>query len=107
MKRKAFWYLLVVLFLDYSFLPAPKSASALTSCEYGNCTPTLTPTPNCTSRPKGDANCDTLINDTDYGMWASYLKGITSTCVYCSVDFNKDTVVNLIDYETWRVTRYN
>lgn len=69
--------------------------------------PSPIPTPNCSYRARGDANCDGLINDTDYGMWSSHLKGNAYACQYCSVDFNRDTIVNVVDYEIWRMTRYN
>ncbi len=69
--------------------------------------PSLTPTPNCSRRPDGDADCNGVINDLDYNFWLSKIRGGTSTCTYCSADFNKDTFVNLKDFEIWRLTRFN
>lgn len=68
-------------------------------------TPTTipTPTPNpCTLQPQGDANCDDVINDVDYGIFQSKMKGLNYAVAYYSADFNKDAKVDMLDYEIWR-----
>ena len=66
-----------------------------------------TPTPNpCLKQPQGDANCDGTINDADFLVLKSIMKGLGATCTSCSADFNKDGKTNVIDYEIWRNSFY-
>lgn len=69
-------------------------------------TPTSIPANTCPNRSQGDANCDRVINATDYDIFKSKMSGITHTDVNYSVDFNSDNTVNLLDYEIWRNTFY-
>ena len=70
-------------------------------------TPILTPVSSCLTRSQGDANCDGLFNDMDFGMFTSAMKGLAYACSNCSADFNTDGKVDLVDYEIWRNTVYH
>ena len=66
-----------------------------------------TPTPNpCLKQSQGDANCDGSINDADFLVFKSVIRGLGSTCTLCSADFNKDGKTSLVDYEIWRNSAY-
>lgn len=65
----------------------------------------------CQLRPKGDANCDQVVNTLDYDVFKSQLISLGSTLrtdidlsQKVSADFNSDGKVNLQDYEIWRNT---
>ncbi len=115
MKRLSFWHFLLLAIVVYFLLPVSQKFPVHAICgEYNICpsstpipTITPTPTPNCSRRPDGDADCNGVINDLDYNFWLSKIRGATSTCTYCSADFNNDTLVNLKDFEIWRLTRFN
>jgi len=48
----------------------------------------------------GDANCDGVINWTDYNIWTNeFISKIDLTS-----DFNGDSKITLVDYEIWRKT---
>jgi len=58
----------------------------------------------CPKRPQGDANCDQTINDADFQIFKSAMKGMAYAAQNYSADFNSDNKVNLLDYEIWRNT---
>ncbi len=51
-------------------------------------TPPATPTPNCYLRPKGDANCNNVIDSEDYTIWRAEFLGIIPQE---QADFSGDT----------------
>ncbi len=64
-------------------------------------TPIQTPVPtiNVCNKEGGDANCDSIINLTDFEIWRKeYMREISSH----DSDFNRDNLVTLIDFEMWR-----
>lgn len=57
----------------------------------------------CPKRPQGDANCDQAINNADYDVYKSFLRGLgDDPNPNYSTDFNTDGKTNLVDYEIWR-----
>lgn len=57
----------------------------------------------CPKRPQGDANCDQAINNADYDVYKSFLRGLgDDPNPHYSADFNTDGKTNLVDYEIWR-----
>jgi hypothetical protein len=58
----------------------------------------------CPKRPQGDANCDQLINDADFIVIKSAMKGLKYAALNYSADFNNNNKVDLVDYEIWRNT---
>lgn len=72
----------------------------------GTIMPTNTPNPACPLQPRGDANCDGKINDTDYDIWRNFYKGQPSTGLpNINSDFNGDGKIDLKDFEIWRRNR--
>lgn len=64
---------------------------------------------NCTNKPKGDADCNGLINQTDYGIWKTqydtYIPGSQTNpnADFACVEGNSNTYfADLIDFEVWR-----
>lgn len=54
--------------------------------------------PTCTLKSKGDANCDGVVNDADYGIWKiAYQSNPTNT----AADFDNSGTVNILDYMLW------
>lgn len=72
------------------------------------CVPT--PTPDCSLlRPKGDANCDQVVNSLDFDIFKVQLQTIGKGVVVDSnpksnADFNNDKKVTILDFEIWRNT---
>ncbi|MCL5797401.1 MAG: Hint domain-containing protein [Patescibacteria group bacterium] len=66
-------------------------------CENGFCTLHLFP--DCATRPFGDANCDSQVNDSDFNLWQ---EDYYNNKQYGPADFNNDGVTDLIDFEIWR-----
>jgi hypothetical protein len=63
-----------------------------------------TPTPNCTNKIQGDANCDTVITIEDFNIWKDQYLGnanLTSENSY-STDFDQDGSYTINDFEIWR-----
>ena len=58
---------------------------------------------DCSQKQKGDANCDTNINDFDLSIWEIEFNSTNSPR---RSDFNNDGIVNLLDYGIWRNTIY-
>lgn len=76
----------------------------------GTISPSLSPTPDtaCPLHPKGDANCDQLINADDYALWrAVYISGVNPRVRTNNPDFNSDGKQDLKDFEIWRRNRGN
>ncbi|MFH0773813.1 MAG: dockerin type I repeat-containing protein [bacterium] len=71
------------------------------ACCCGTAPPNL-----CTARPQGDANCDGVVNRTDFDIFAGFVRGQGYANLTYSADFNKDGKVNMVDYEIWRNTVY-
>lgn len=78
-------------------------------------TPTAEPTndPNptdvtrdCSLQPEGDANCDSVIDATDYVIWRNAYtdEGVPSNT---DPDFNADGEVNLVDLQIWVTGDFN
>jgi hypothetical protein len=68
--------------------------------------PTVTVNPSCPLQPKGDADCDQDIDDTDYVFWRSGFKGeILPQILKLDPDFDHDGKYTLIDFEIWRENR--
>ena len=61
-------------------------------------TPTLTPTPTPAPKP-GDANGDSLVNETDFTIWLSHFGQTISGVI--NGDFNGDGHVDGVDYTIW------
>lgn len=60
---------------------------------------------DCSLQPKGDANCDGVIDSADYVIWRKkYLK--ESIDPKFNPDFDNNGSVNLIDLEIWRTSQY-
>lgn len=60
----------------------------------------------CPLKSKGDANCDGNVNSKDYDVWKGDIQGRANVQAYFTADFNRDTVINLVDFEIWRATMY-
>jgi hypothetical protein len=76
--------------------------------------PSTTPQPtipSCPLRSQGDADCNGVVDYTDFSLWFNTVLGAkvcpSSTHPTCSADFNNDGDVNLFDFEIWRQTTYN
>lgn len=70
-------------------------------CIDGACSTVVNP---CPKRPQGDANCDQSINDADFIVIKSAMKGLKYAALNHSADFNNNGKVDLVDYEIWRNT---
>ncbi|MCX6732732.1 MAG: dockerin type I repeat-containing protein [Candidatus Roizmanbacteria bacterium] len=81
-----------------------------TSCCPATAVCVPTPTPDCSLlRPKGDANCDQVVNSLDFDIFKSQLQLLGNSVVVDSnpksnADFNNDKKVNTEDFEIWRNT---
>ncbi len=101
--------------------PTPTKTKTPTPTKVVTVTPTATVSPIfCPQKAQGDANCDSLINETDYSIWkCEFTKSdcrmlctgnsdtgpVVCTAISSSsknADFNKDGVVDLKDFEIWR-----
>ena len=60
--------------------------------------PSITP-PICDKKPTGDANCDSLVNLTDFEVWRKEYSGEENTL---GADFGSNGKVDLTDFEIWR-----
>lgn len=68
---------------------------------------TITPSSiPCAMRSKGDANCDQQVDPLDFDIYRLAMNGTLPTCTNCSVDFNADGKISIVDYEIWRNTFY-
>jgi len=73
---------------------------------------TMPPTAVCSLKGQGDANCDGVVNGTDYDIWKSSIQTIPAIEAQpecpngCQADFDKDGKVTVSDYEIWRNTLY-
>lgn len=70
-------------------------------CIDGACSTVVNP---CPKRPQGDANCDQSINDADFEVIKSAMRGLRYAALNHSADFNNNGRVDLVDYEIWRNT---
>jgi len=70
-------------------------SSTPTSGGSGGSYPTSTPDPSCPLFSRGDANCDSQIDDLDYVMWWQSYQGDTTA------DFNADGTTDDLDYVIW------
>jgi hypothetical protein len=70
-------------------------------------TPTNIPTPSCSKKTSGDANCDGLINGADLTIWKCQAAGQTN-CGQpnLAADFDLSGSVDLNDFEIWRQNNY-
>ncbi|MFA5828525.1 MAG: dockerin type I domain-containing protein [Candidatus Shapirobacteria bacterium] len=66
----------------------------------GESTPTPTLAPVCPKKGSGDANCDGVVNISDFGVWK--MEFIQST-VQRMADFNGDGRVTIADFGSWKV----
>ncbi|MCX6730522.1 MAG: dockerin type I domain-containing protein [Candidatus Roizmanbacteria bacterium] len=72
------------------------------------CVPT--PTPNCSLLlPKGDANCDQVVNSLDFDIFKAQLQSYGNSIIVdfnpkANSDFNSDKKVSVLDFEIWRNT---
>lgn len=69
-------------------------------------TQVLTPTPTsgtCPLKPKGDSDCNGVIDLIDFEMWRKEAKREVSTQIS---DYNNDGVVDIVDFEVWRKGRF-
>lgn len=57
----------------------------------------------CSLKPKGDANCDDLVNQFDLSVWQVEFNAADNPR---RSDFNNDGIVNLLDYGIWKNTFY-
>src|SRR3989344_3874920 len=64
---------------------------------------TLTFGTDCSLKPKGDANCDKIINQFDLSIWEIEFNSANSPR---RSDFNTDGVINLLDFGIWRNSFY-
>lgn len=60
---------------------------------------------DCSLQPKGDANCDGVIDATDYVIWRKKYLNETIDPKF-NPDFDKNGSVNLIDLEIWRTSQF-
>lgn len=94
----------------YCYQPPMPSCPVGAMCAQVMPRPYCMPNP-CLLRPKGDANCDQVVNTLDYDVFKSQLASLGNTLrtdidlsQKVSADFNSDGKVNLQDYEIWRNT---
>jgi hypothetical protein len=80
----------------------PTITSNPTSTPRVTSNPTITQgtTPSCTKKPVGDADCNGVINLTDFEIWRQEFTGATGR----RGDFNNDQRSSLVDFEIWRNT---
>jgi len=83
---------------------------AITPTPANTPTPTPTtrpPTPSCSKKTSGDANCDGLINGADLTIWKCQAAGQTN-CGQpnLAADFDLSGSVDLNDFEIWRQNNY-
>ncbi|MFA5828526.1 MAG: dockerin type I repeat-containing protein [Candidatus Shapirobacteria bacterium] len=63
-------------------------------------TATATTTPACSKKGSGDANCDGVVNISDFAIWKTeFMTGGGQK----TADFNKDGKVNIMDFGVWKV----
>lgn len=81
----------------------PKPTSSPTKAP----TAVVTSSDQCALQPRGDANCDRVINDEDFTIWSKFFLGETYTGKqsFHSGDFNKDGKVSVTDIEIWRMNK--
>lgn len=63
----------------------------------------------CSKKRNGDANCDNQIDEKDYQILRCEFLGdgkCNDLSAVKTADFNNDSVVNLIDFEIWRINNY-
>ncbi len=75
---------------------------------------TITIPPNCPKKTQGDANCDGLVDDTDYNIWHCEFVtgggGSGGTCISPNTktaDFSLNNKVDLVDFEIWRKNKFD
>ncbi len=79
----------------------PSPTTGLTNTPVPSLTPTgpnPTKLPACPKKPQGDANCDGVIDMSDFGIWQNeFIDRLAK-----NADFNSDGKVSLLDFEIWR-----
>lgn len=79
--------------------PTPVPPTATPTTKPGD--PTACPA-DCSLNVWGDANCDTVIDAVDAGIWTSkYLGEKRGDYVNFNTDFNKDGKTSLLDFQVW------
>ena len=90
--------------------PQSVSSTPVPTKEAPTIVPTSTPIPSpcITTRKQGDANCDGKIDTADFNIISIIMRGNSypRNPEYIA-DFNKDSIVNLLDFEIWRNTYYS
>lgn len=81
-------------------------SSSVIRCVNGCVNGACSATPQCSLRSQGDANCNNVVDKSDYDMLISSISGLKNACLNCSTDFNGDNTTNLLDFEIWRNTVY-
>lgn len=77
--------------------PQPPSPTPIQNAP--TATPVITSSTTCAKHHLGDANCDGIIDITDYEM---FRKEFTHTVSTVNADFDNDGVPTISDFETWR-----
>ncbi len=90
--------------------PAPTTTGTPTATPSPTITPTPTMTPTrtavpgaCELKPKGDANCDDIVDGLDFGVWL--ISSCARRCGDLRADFNRDRRIDERDYVVWRGNR--
>ncbi|PIR63903.1 MAG: hypothetical protein COU64_02000, partial [Candidatus Pacebacteria bacterium CG10_big_fil_rev_8_21_14_0_10_40_26] len=82
--------------IDPTVIPSPTAVGVLT--------PTPADPGECPRYPEGDANCDDIINKTDFECWkAEYVEGERGAECVKTADFDGQSGVELLDYAIWQV----
>src|SRR3989344_6282063 len=82
---------------------SPATKKSVVQNDKINLDKTLTFGTDCSLKPKGDANCDKIINQFDLSIWEIEFNSANSPR---RSDFNNDGVINLLDFGVWRNTFY-
>lgn len=82
-------------------------ADTVYACQYKCSNGACNSATSCGLRSSGDANCDNVVNDADYTIWKTKMRGGAYTSTSYSADFDKDGAVTIVDYEIWRTNRFN
>lgn len=88
--------------------PINPTDTVLPTNEVGKITniPVPTTSSTCPLQPKGDADCNQVINDIDYERWRTAFKGQPLQGLNVNPDFDNNQRYDLLDFEIWRMNRF-
>lgn len=84
----------------YTATPTPFATNTPTNIP----TPTATSVPDCATNLNGDANCNGVVDLSDYAIWWNQSRFGFNKTPQADADFNNDGLVNKTDYDKWYST---